>query len=260
MLHEGAAPPPAGAAASSSSSRDAAATALPRNNSSQHSLAADECFLCCDDGRGPLIKNVCHCRGISMHLECQKRMLEAAYAARGAASPTPRCGVCHAVYRNAGTRSVWRLSMLGALWCTCCAGVIVMWWSGSTVLDRGSSQDPKLDYLSLPWWDFTVHNFTWWRLVGLLYIAISLCMASVAVGWLLLDLFGAQTIGLAPAEPLCIKRYLFHVWHPDEGDSPLERIRNLLLKTKFFNRAGFGKDGSRTGAASSRTAGDTVLL
>lgn len=192
-----------------------------------------------------------------MHLECQKRMLEAAYAARGAASPTPRCGVCHARYRNAGTRSVWRLSMLGALWCTCCAGVVVMWWSGSTVLDRGSSQDPKLDYLSLPWWDFTVHNFTWWRLVGLLYIAISFCMASIAVGWLLLDLFGAQTVGLAPAEPLCIKRYSFHVWHPDEGEKGyFAKMRNLL----FLRRTSSSKNDGASGGASSGAAGNTVLL
>ena len=147
--------------------------------------------------------------------------------------------------------------MLGALWCTCCAGVVVMWWSGSTVLDRGSSQDPKLDYLSLPWWDFTVHNFTWWRLVGLLYIAISFCMASIAVGWLLLDLFGAQTVGLAPAEPLCIKRYSFHVWHPDEGEKGyFAKMRNLL----FLRRTGSSKNDGASGGASSGAAGNTVLL
>ena len=112
-----------------------------------------ECFLCCEPG-GELVTRVCHCTGTHMHLECQRRMLEAAQAAQGGGYPALRCGVCHARYVNASSRSVWRLSMLGALWCTCCVGVLVMWWSATTVLDRGSFSDPPLSIASPSWWLF----------------------------------------------------------------------------------------------------------
>lgn len=191
-----------------------------------------------------------------MHLKCQKRMLEAAEAARGGSGAVLQCGVCHANYSNASTSSVWRLSMLGALWCTCCAGVGVMWWSGSTVLDRGSGTDPDLNLGKVSWWSYQIHHLTWWRLVGVIYIAISFFMACVAVNWLLLDLFGARMLGLSPAEPLCTRRYLFHVWKPDdtqeggEQESAFMKIRNLLFKRKGSSKAG------QAGTA----VGGTVLL
>ena len=162
-----------------------------------------------------------------MHLECQKRMLEAAHDARGGFNFL-HCGVCHARYTNAETTSVWRLSMLGALWLTCVAGVAVMWWSATTVLDRGSRTDPKLNYASWSWWHFQWSHITWWRLVGLVYLAISLVMACIAAGWLVLDTCGARALGVQPAEPLCVKRYIVRVWKPVERAA--DRMRAIITR------------------------------
>jgi hypothetical protein len=177
-------------------------------------MTPEECFLCCDGGL--LVGRVCKCRGMSMHLECQKKMLEAAHHARG--GPQLRCGVCNAEYSNAEARSVWRLSMLGALWITCCGGVAVMYWSATTVLDRGSNSDPKLNYMDATWWSFQLRHVTWWRLVGLLYLGISLFMACLALGWVMLDFCGHHA-GLVPIEPLCVRRYIVRVWMPTVASS-----------------------------------------
>ena len=123
-----------------------------------------ECFLCCDGARpgDPLLTGVCSCRRTAMHLSCQRRMLET--ARQDDENPSlmiTRCGVCHATYSNADTTGSFRLSWLGALWCTCCAGVGVMLWSGYTVLEKGSSRDPKVDYWSRAWWSFELSNLTW---------------------------------------------------------------------------------------------------
>jgi hypothetical protein len=96
-----------------------------------------------------LVHNVCHCRNTAMHLHCQHRMLETGYARAGRS--LLRCGVCHATYSNAEMRPTWRLSVNGCLWCTCPAGVAIMLWSASTVLDRGSNTDPALSYTSAAW-------------------------------------------------------------------------------------------------------------
>ena len=86
-----------------------------------------ECFLCCEPARpgAPLISGVCLCRRTAMHLQCQKRMLET--ASRGhddrARPRLTRCSVCHASYVNADLVAYWRVSWLGALWCTCGIGV-----------------------------------------------------------------------------------------------------------------------------------------
>ena len=89
---------------------------------------SDECFLCCDDRPGGLVSRVCLCRGVSMHLECQRRMLETAYAAQESSTldTVLRCGVCHARYSNADARAVWRPSLLGYMWAMCCCGVVIM--------------------------------------------------------------------------------------------------------------------------------------
>ena len=86
----------------------------------------------------------------------------------------------------------------------------------------------------MSWWSYQIHHLTWWRLVGVIYIAISFFMC-VAVNWLLLDLFGVCMLGLSPAEP-GTRRYLFHVWKPDDEEgvskSAFKKIRNLLFKRK----------------------------
>ena len=93
-----------------------------------------ECFLCCEGEQlpgNPLIFGVCSCKHTAMHLDCQRRMLEVALTAETPITTATRCGVCHSAFANASTLSYCSLSWLGALWCTCCIGVIVMLWSGS---------------------------------------------------------------------------------------------------------------------------------
>ena len=184
-------------------------------------LDDDECFLCCEgSSRGTLVKAVCHCRDVTMHLHCQQKMLEYSYA-RGA--QLLRCGVCHAQYRNADTLPVWRLSLTGLLWCTCPAGVAVMLWSATTVLDRGSTSDPKLHYEEWSWWGYQWHHLTWWRLIGLCYLGIALFMAIVALGWLIIDLCGrraTRALGVLLPEPICVRRRLVFTWRPEASSTP----------------------------------------
>ena len=88
-------------------------------------------------------------------------MLEAAQHDERPTSHLTRCSVCHATYTNASYAPYWQLSWLGAMWITCCVGVGVMLWSGFTVLDKGSSYDPSVDYLSRAWWTFQFTHATW---------------------------------------------------------------------------------------------------
>ena len=84
-----------------------------------------ECFLCCDEDSGlGRTYNVCRCHGMYVHIACQQKMLDAAVAMRG--GPRLRCGACHGRYKNAKVLPTWRLSIIGALWCTCLVGVAVM--------------------------------------------------------------------------------------------------------------------------------------
>ena len=50
-----------------------------------------------------------------VHLECQRRMLDASLQMRGPHNSSLRCGACHGKFSNAEAVPVWRLSMLGAL-------------------------------------------------------------------------------------------------------------------------------------------------
>ena len=43
----------------------------------------------------------------------------------------------------------------------CAAQVGIMLWSGSTVLEKGSSSDPKVSYLSEEWWAYELSHLTW---------------------------------------------------------------------------------------------------
>ena len=154
-----------------------------------------------------------------MHLHCQQRMLESSFS-YGRTGPLLRCGVCHAMYSNADARPVWRLSLTGALWCTCPAGVLVMIWSASTVLDKGAVDDPVLSYNKLSWWQYQTEHPTWWRLIGLAYLAIAAFMCLVALGWLAFDLVGrsaTRALGIALPEPLCVRRRVVVCWKPEEG-------------------------------------------
>lgn len=180
-----------------------------------------ECFLCCESTsmRGELVSNVCKCRSLSMHLRCQQRMLEASYARGG---PLLRCGVCNEVYTNAAAQPVWRLSLTGVLWCMCPVGVIVMVWSASTVLDRGAVGDPRLSYASAAWWRYQFEYLTWWRLVGILYLAIALGMAVISAAWLVIDLCARRSArhvfgGFALPEPLCVRRRIIFCFDPRCG-------------------------------------------
>ena len=174
-----------------------------------------ECFLCCDEDSGlGRTYNVCRCHGMYVHIACQQKMLDAAVAMRG--GPRLRCGACHGRYKNAKVLPTWRLSIIGALWCTCLVGVAVMWWSATTVLDRGSSYDPKLRLTSPRWWTFSLHHLTWWRLIGLAYLVIAVLMGVFAGGWAFLDLCGARLFGWTLHEPLCVTHYTVHVWEPDD--------------------------------------------
>ena len=174
-----------------------------------------ECFLCCEGpSKGVLVSNVCLCRDMAMHLSCQRRMLEMSYARGG---HLLRCGVCHATYSNAAARPVWRLSLTGALWCTCPAGVFVMLWSASTVLDRGSAAAPPLSYASGSWWTYQLHYMTWWRLIGLAYLAIGAFMAVFACAWLAVDVFARPATRMLGFiwEPLCVRRRIVICWRPE---------------------------------------------
>ena len=150
----------------------------------------------------------------AVHPHCQKRMLETRWAWDQPVEQAPalRCGVCHASYSNAEAVAVRRLSILGALWCTCMAGVGVMWWSANTVLDRGSNGDPPLNYALTSWWGYQAGHLTWWRIVGLAYLAISFGMACISLAWLVLDQIGAHPLGRT--EPLCVQRFVVHVHEP----------------------------------------------
>ena len=80
-----------------------------------------DCFLCCEGPKPgePLITGVCSCRRTAMHLNCQRRMLEAARSWDDDEQPSRmimRCGVCHSTFVNADMSPYWRLSWLGALW------------------------------------------------------------------------------------------------------------------------------------------------
>ena len=175
-----------------------------------------ECFLCCEgSSHGTLVTSVCKCRDVVMHLHCQQKMLEYSYG-RGASAL--RCGVCNTPYVNADTLPVWRLSLTGMLWCTCPAGVAVMLWSATTVLDRGSTTDPRLEYGEASWWGYQLEHLTWWRLIGLCYLGIALFMAIVSCGWLLIDLFArraTRAVGMILPEPLLVRRRLVFCWRPD---------------------------------------------
>ena len=159
---------------------------------------------------------------MAMHLRCQKRMLEAQQdlASGGLVA---RCGVCRSAYTNVSTTVHWRISWLGALWVTCCIGVAVMLWSGDTVLDKGSSHDPSIHYFSRSWWAFELTHLTWWRLVGLLYVAIAVAMAIAALVWLIWDLRTLGNDSEENQERLFVQRITFNVQNP--GDSSLRLTR-----------------------------------
>ena len=212
---------------------------------------SDECFLCCDDRPGGLVSRVCLCRGVSMHLECQRRMLETAYAAQESSTldTVLRCGVCHARYSNADARAVWRPSLLGYMWAMCCCGVVIMGWSANTVLERGSSNDPPTDYLDLTWWEYQWNHCTWWRIVGVLYLFISVIMACFSIGWFVLD---TCTITME-TEPLFIRSWSIRVWKPKPATvkSAITRLRN------YFSRPSARLEGE--GPASRSTAVPALL-
>ena len=99
-----------------------------------------------------------------MHLSCQQRMLNVAQSSDPELDDIAmltRCRVCHEIYRNTRTESKWTLSWFGILWLTCCTGVLVMLWSGTTVLDRGSPGDPQTNFLSFAWWTYQFTHLTW---------------------------------------------------------------------------------------------------
>ena len=188
----------------------------PRTRTPSPAFSASECYLCCEgESAGPLVRNVCHCHGLVMHLHCQQRMLEAAYARGG--QPL-QCGVCHARYANADSKPVWRLSLTGALWCMCPLGVLVMVWSASTVLDRGAANDPRLSYSSAAWWRYQIGHLTWWRIIGIFYLFIAMLMALVSVAWLVLDVCARsaarRALGYYLPEPLCVRRRLVFCFDP----------------------------------------------
>ena len=136
------------------------------------SSGLEECYLCCDGAYpgDPLISGVCSCRQLVMHERCQRRMLETAL--KDDAVPVAhvtRCSVCHAPYTNVSYAPFWQLSWLGAMWLTCCLGVGVMLWSGFTVLDKGSSVDPAVDYSQGQWWTFQFSHPTWCNSTCLAY-------------------------------------------------------------------------------------------
>jgi hypothetical protein len=70
-------------------------------------------------------------------------------------------------------------------------------------------------------WRYQIHSLTWWRIVGLAYLAIATFMALVAIAWLVLDTCGRSTLrslGLGThLEPLCVRRRLVHTWRPDSS-------------------------------------------
>ena len=216
------APAPTTTPAHAPSSSDAHETTIDINEQTaatnpSPSPPPEECFLCCEGvEKGVLVTDVCKCRNISMHLKCQRRMLESSYMRSG---HVLRCGVCNARYTNAEARPVWRLSLTGGLWCTCPAGVAIMLWSASTVLDRGAINDPKLEYADASWWGYQFHHLTWWRLIGLIYLGIAAFMALVALCWLLIDVCSQRpflrSIGFHLPEPLCVRRQLVHTWQPN---------------------------------------------
>ena len=115
------------------------------------------------------------------------------------------------------------MSWLGTLWCTCCVGVAVMLWSGDTVLDKGSTQDPRINFLSGRWWSYVFAHITWWRVVGLVYVAVSVAMAIAALAWLVWDLValrdGYRNSELHTAEHLFVKWWSMRVWNPDHSRS-----------------------------------------
>lgn len=109
-----------------------------------------------------------------------------------------------------------------------------MWWSATTVLDRGSVTDPPLNLLSASWWTFQLAHPTWWRIVGISYLMIAGFLSVSCVGWLLIDAFGQSAMGLAPAEPICMTRYVVRVWHPTRRAS---RWAALLCTSPLPNGA-----------------------
>lgn len=192
-----------------------------------------DCFLCCEGPKPgePLITGVCSCRRTAMHLNCQRRMLEAARSWDDDEQPSRmimRCGVCHSTFVNADMSPYWRLSWLGALWLTCCAGVGVMLWSGYTVLEKGSSRDPRVSFWSREWWSFELTNLTWWRIVGLLYMTISIMMAGAALTWLAYDLFYSTGDHL---DHLFVKHYAVRVWYPDCERARTRAARESAART-----------------------------
>ena len=68
-----------------------------------------ECFVCASGEEcGPLVTDVCACKGRVMHVSCQLRMIESCTQWRHAEPEHPTCPICLQPYSNARVTFGWR--------------------------------------------------------------------------------------------------------------------------------------------------------
>ena len=67
------------------------------------------CYVCMEPVDGTAVRNVCRCKGLVMHLECQRRLLE---QVPGQMQPNGVCKVCNAPYSNVKLRAHYKPTKL----------------------------------------------------------------------------------------------------------------------------------------------------
>jgi len=173
----------------------ATSTAAPRPE--RASSITDECFLCCDSSRadgGALVRGVCRRKGATMHIGCQKRMVDAARVQGG--SDALRCGVCRSPFSNVEYRPGRpQLTATGCLWVFVMVGSIGVVVCAIAILEPRGHRACSDCNESLGWLDYVLAclqgveqaslrtEHSWLRLFGLFYFIFGVGTFSSALVW-----------------------------------------------------------------------------